>query len=110
MKLAPSTFTTLNWDDVEAEDFPGETGGAVWRTVNVGEVRVRRVDYSAGYLADHWCPRGHILLVLDGVLETELKDGRRFTLSAGMSYIVSDDGDAPHRSRTSEGAVVFIVD
>ena len=76
----------------------------------MGDARIRMVDYSAGYLADHWCDRGHVLFVLDGELETELRDGRRFTLKAGMSYQVSDFGDSPHRSSTKTGTKLFIVD
>lgn len=68
------------------------------------------VEYSPGYLADHWCDRGHVLLVLEGELDTELKDGRVFTLKPGTSYQVSDFGDAAHRSRTTAGAKLFIVD
>jgi hypothetical protein len=110
MQLSPSVFTTLNWADLPPVEHPGDRGHTLWRTLNIGDVRIRRVDYSAGYIADHWCAKGHILLVLEGVLETELKDGRKVRLSPGMSYIVSDDGDAPHRSSTTEGAVAFIVD
>ena len=73
-------------------------------------VRVRKVEYSPGYLADHWCDRGHILFVYEGVLDTELKDGRVYTLKPGMSYQVSDNGDSPHRSRTEIGAKLFVVD
>jgi quercetin dioxygenase-like cupin family protein len=67
------------------------------------------VDYSPGYLADHWCSKGHILLLLEGQLETELEDGRTFTLTPGMSYQVADQAEA-HRSSTSSGAKLFIVD
>jgi hypothetical protein len=76
----------------------------------LGDVRVRQVEYSAGYLADHWCDRGHLLLVLDGEIETELRDGRGFRLTRGMSYQVSDFGDAAHRSSSRMGAKLFIVD
>lgn len=76
----------------------------------MGDVRIRQVEYTAGYLADHWCDRGHVLYVLEGRLDTELRDGRRFTLTAGMSYEVSDFGDAAHRSSTSTGAKLFIID
>lgn len=76
----------------------------------MGDLRVRRVTYTPGYLADHWCDRGHVLYVLSGTLDTELKDGRRFRLEAGMSYQVSDFGDAAHRSSTETGAELFIVD
>ena len=68
------------------------------------------IEYSAGYVADHWCERGHVLLVLEGELETELKDGRRFRLTPGMSYQVSDRGDAAHRSSTATGAKLFVLD
>ena len=87
-----------------------DAGEATWRTLNIGDLRVRMVEYSPGYLADHWCDRGHVLLVLEGELDTELRDGRRFTLTPGMSYRVSDFGDAAHRSSTRTGAKLFIVD
>ena len=85
-------------------------GGALWRTFQIGELRVRLVEYSPGYLADHWCDRGHVLYVLEGELHSELRDGRRFVLTPGMSYQVSDYGDAAHRSSTPTGARLFVVD
>ena len=110
MKIPPLAFTVTDWSQVEVTHHPGETGHATWRTLNIGDLRVRSVEYSAGYLADHWCDRGHVLYVVEGELQTELKDGRSFTLTSGMSYQVSDFGDAPHRSSTKTGAKLFIVD
>lgn len=110
MKIPALPFTVTDWSKVPETVHPGETGRALWRTLTVGDIRIRQVTYEPGYLADHWCDRGHILYVLEGELETELKDGRRFTLSAGMSYQVSDFGDAAHRSSTRTGATLFIVD
>ncbi len=110
MKIPALPFTIVDWAAVEPTMHPGETGAATWRTLNIGDVRVRMVEYSSGYLADHWCDRGHVLLVLEGELESELKDGRRFVLTPGMSYQVSDFGDAAHRSFTRTGAKLFIVD
>lgn len=110
MKIPPLPFTATDWQTVPETRHPGETGFATWRTLTVGDIRIRRVDYSPGYLADHWCDRGHILFVLEGELETELKDGRKFTLKPGQSYQVSDFGDAAHRSSTNSGAKLFIVD
>ncbi|UTP40383.1 DHCW motif cupin fold protein [Phenylobacterium sp. LH3H17] len=110
MQLPTSAFATTDWSAIEPVQHPGETGHATWRTLTMGDVRIRRVDYSPGYLADHWCDRGHILFVIDGELDTELKDGRRFKLTAGMSYRVSDFGDPAHRSSSAAGAQLFIVD
>ncbi len=110
MKIPDLPFTVTDWSAVPETRHPGETGHAIWRTLSVGDLRVRTVDYSPGYLADHWCDRGHVLYVLEGELETELQDGRRFTLRPGMSYRVSDHGDAAHRSSTRLGAKLFIVD
>jgi hypothetical protein len=110
MILPTSPFQSIDWNSLEGICHDGETGHAIWRTIEVGSMRVRRVDYSAGYLADHWCIRGHVVTVHAGVLETELQDGRRFVLTEGMSYIVSDAGDFPHRSRSADGAIAFIVD
>lgn len=110
MKIPALSFTVTDWAAVPATTHPGETGEALWRTFAIGDLRVRLVEYSAGYLADHWCDRGHVLYVLEGELQSELKDGRTFTLTAGMSYQVSDFGDAAHRSSTRTGAKLFIVD
>jgi hypothetical protein len=110
MKLPDSLFATTDWSQVEPTLHSGETGQATWRTLEMGDVRIRRVDYTPGYLADHWCDRGHILFVLEGELDTELADGRTFKLTAGMSYRVSDFGDPAHRSSTATGAKLFIVD
>lgn len=109
MEIRDIPFQTADWASVERTEHPGEQGVAHWRTKKFGDIRVRMVEYSAGYLADHWCMKGHILLVLDGEIETELADGRSVRLSAGMSYQVADDTLA-HRSRTERGARLFIVD
>jgi quercetin dioxygenase-like cupin family protein len=109
MKIEGVPFCTVDWSQVASSEHPGETGMAYWRTLEVGNIRVRMVEYSPGYLADHWCSRGHVLLVLEGELITELKDGRVFTLRAGSSYQVAEDAE-PHRSHTQTGAKLFIVD
>jgi hypothetical protein len=110
MKLPSNPFTVTDWSGVPETRHAGETGEALWRTLEIGDLRIRQVRYTPGYLADHWCDRGHVLYVLEGELETELRDGRRFILTPGMSYQVSDFGDAAHRSSTRTGATLFIVD
>ena len=110
MKIPTLPFTVTDWQKVEPTRHPGDSGEALWRTLTIGDLRVRLVEYSPGYVADHWCDRGHVLFVIEGELETELKDGRRFTLKPGMSYQVSDHGDAAHRSVTRTGAKLFVVD
>ena len=109
MKIEDVAFTVTSWSDISSTEHPGETGQAIWRTLESGNLRVRVVTYSPGYAANHWCSRGHVLLVLEGELITELKDGRRFILSPGMSYQVGSDAE-PHRSSTTIGAKLFIVD
>jgi hypothetical protein len=109
MQLSRIPFGTTDWTCLEATEHKGETGLSYWRTRTFGDIRVRMVEYSRGYLADHWCNKGHILLCLEGELDTELADGRNFRLMPGMSYQVADN-DAPHRSSTAVGAKLFIVD
>ncbi|MEZ1318006.1 DHCW motif cupin fold protein [Pseudomonas fluorescens] len=109
MELTAIPFGTTDWSKIDPIAHPGETGTAYWRTCQFGTIRVRMVEYTPGYLADHWCRKGHILLCLEGQLETELEDGRVFTLQAGMSYQVGDNAEA-HRSSTVVGARLFIVD
>jgi hypothetical protein len=109
MKMSDIPFGTTDWSAVAPTEHPGETGFARWRTREFGGIRVRMVEYSPGYRADHWCEKGHILLCLEGELVTELADGRTFALRPGTSYQVAD-GAEPHRSRTAGGAKLFIVD
>jgi mannose-6-phosphate isomerase class I len=109
MQMDEIPFGTTDWSAVEQTEHKGETGTAYWRTRNFAGIRVRLVEYTPGYLADHWCVKGHILLCLEGELLTELKDGRRFLLKPGMSYQVADNAE-PHRSSTSSGARLFVVD
>lgn len=109
MHMSDIPFTTVDWSTVEPTVHRGESGVAHWRTRDFGTIRVRMVEYSAGYVADHWCVKGHVLLCLEGELHTELADGRSFTLRPGMSYQVADNAE-PHRSRTAAGAKLFIVD
>jgi hypothetical protein len=109
MNLNNIPFGITNWTEIKTEQHAGEHGHALWRTQQFDNIRVRIVEYSAGYLADHWCLKGHILFCLEGELHTELEDGRSFTLTSGMSYQVADHAEA-HRSSTATGAKLFIVD
>lgn len=109
MNMSGIPFATIDWSRVPVERHAGETGFATWKTAAAGDVRVRIVEYSPGYKADHWCAKGHIILVLEGELVTELEDGRSTTLGPGMGYHVGD-GAMPHRSTTEAGAKLFIVD
>jgi quercetin dioxygenase-like cupin family protein len=109
MEMKNIPFGVTDWTQIAATEHPGETGMAYWRTQQFDQIRVRLVEYSPGYLADHWCKKGHILFCLEGELHTELEDGRQFELTPGMSYQVADNADA-HRSSTQSGAKLFIVD
>lgn len=109
MKIDDLPFGTVDWSQVEVTTHAGITGEARWRTRRFGDVRVRMLEYTPGYAADHWCSKGHFLLCLEGELETRLADGRRFTLRPGMSYQVADDAE-PHRSATRTGARLYVID
>ena len=109
MQLSDIPFGTTTWSEIEKTEHRGDSGVAYWQTQTFGSIRVRMVEYSPGYLADHWCVKGHILLCLEGELHTELADGRKFILRPGMSYQVADNAE-PHRSSTACGAKLFIVD
>lgn len=109
MNINELPFAITDWSDVEATEHKGETGTAYWRARQFGPIRVRMVEYTPGYLADHWCSKGHILLCLEGELRTELQDGRQFVLKPGVSYQVADNAE-PHRSYTVVGAKLFVVD
>jgi mannose-6-phosphate isomerase class I len=102
-------FGITNWEEVPTERHEGATGYAIWKTKQFGAIRVRMVEYSKNYLADHWCNKGHIIFCVDGEMITELKDGRKFSLKKGMSYQVGDNADS-HRTQSANGVKLFIVD
>lgn len=109
MKMNNIPFGTTDWSQIERVEKSAQAGQAIWRTQHFGDVRVRMVEYTPGYVSDHWCVKGHILLCLEGEMHTELEDGRTFTLTAGTSYQVADNAE-PHRSTSPLGAKLFIVD
>jgi hypothetical protein len=109
MHMAQIPFGITDWSKIPWTEHKGARGMAHWRTQAFGGIRVRMVEYTPGYLADHWCSKGHILLCIEGELHTELADGRNFTLTPGVSYQVADNAE-PHRSSTRTGATLFIVD
>jgi hypothetical protein len=99
-----------DWSQLPASIHPGLSGTTTVRTHQIGEIQLRRVEYSPGYLADHWCSKGHIVLLIAGDLTIEHQDGRRYALTSGMSYHVADDDGPPHRALSENGATVFVVD
>lgn len=102
-------FQTFDWTKIEKTEHPGETGTSFWQTIQMGGLRVRIVEYSSNYLADHWCNKGHIIYCLEGAFDSELQHGKTVRLSKGMSYIVSDD-QSVHRSYSTDGTKLLIID
>ncbi|MEO6732806.1 MAG: DHCW motif cupin fold protein [Ferruginibacter sp.] len=109
MKILPFPFQALDWSIIEKEEHKGTVGFATWQVFQMNDIRVRMVEYSAGYSADHWCSKGHIIYCIEGEMKTTLQDGRDNILSAGMTYQVGDNSEA-HRSESENGCKLFIVD
>lgn len=102
-------FQTTDWDKIPASEHNGETGIAYWKTIEFDGLRIRMVEYSKNYKADHWCTKGHIIYCIEGEMETELGDGSVFKLTQGMTYQVSDELSS-HRTSSVEGVKLFVVD
>jgi hypothetical protein len=102
-------FQTNDWDEIPFTEHPGKEGTAWWKTIQFGDLRIRKVKYEPGYIADHWCRKGHIIYCIEGEMTTETEDGAEYILRQGMTYMVSDNLST-HRSRTKNGVTLFIVD
>ncbi len=102
-------FQTINWDSIPKVEYTGETGTSFWQTIQFDGLRIRIVEYSSGYLADHWCQKGHIVHCLEGAFVSELENGELFALSQGMTYVVSDNLSS-HRSISKYGVKLLIID
>ncbi|RYY69503.1 MAG: hypothetical protein EOO13_09345 [Chitinophagaceae bacterium] len=107
--MAQFPFQTIDWNAIEKTEHKGEKGMASWQTLHLDGLRIRIVEYSPGYLADHWCQKGHIVHCLSGEFTTTLETGQHFLLTQGMSYIVSDELSS-HRSSTTTGVKLLILD
>ncbi len=102
-------FQTTDWNKIIPSEHKGVTGIAYWKTLQFNGLRIRMVEYSKNYKADHWCEKGHIIYCIDGEMDTELADGRVIKLSKGMTYQVSDELSS-HRTSSVDGVKLFIVD
>jgi len=102
-------FQSIDWSTIQRTEYKGESGTAFWQTVQFHGLRIRLVEYSKGYMADHWCDKGHIVHCLEGEFVSELQNGEKFTLTQGMTYVVSDNLSS-HRSSTKNGVKVMIID
>lgn len=102
-------FQTIDWTSVEKTEYKGERGTAYWQTIQFDSLRIRLVEYSKDYLADHWCKKGHIVHCLEGEFVSQLQNGQNFILSKGMTYVVSDDLSS-HRSFSENGVKLLIID
>lgn len=102
-------FQTIDWNTVDSIEHEGETGISLWRTIQFNGLRIRMVEYSKGYTADHWCEKGHIVHCIEGEFVSELQTGERYVLLPGMSYVVSDNLSS-HRSSTKDGVKLLIID
>jgi hypothetical protein len=109
MKTKAIPFQAMDWTSIPRTEFKGAKGVAFWQTLQLQGLRIRIVEYSPGYLADHWCQKGHIVHCLEGEFVSELKDGKKLPFKKGMTYIVSDDASS-HRSSTKDGVTLLIID
>lgn len=107
--MNPIDFQTIDWDNIPKKEHKGETGTSFWQTKQFNGLRIRIVEYSSGYLADHWCQKGHIVHCLEGEFISELESGEKVSLHKGMTYIVSDNLSS-HRSISNDGVKLLIID
>ena len=109
MKDKGIPFQVIDWSKKANIEYIGETGSAFWKTLQLDELRIRVVEYTQGYLADHWCKKGHIVHCLEGEVISEMESGETTLLKKGMTYVVSDNLSS-HRSKTISGAKLLIID
>ena len=101
--------TLFNWENIVAEKCNGANGYAIIKTQILGTIKIRHVEYSSNYLADHWCNKGHIVFVICGQLIIEHNDNTELIINSGSTYVVGDNSNA-HKAKSTDGATVLIVD
>ena len=109
MKTTQILFQAIDWVAIPKTEHKGETGTSFWKIIQLPGLRIRVVEYTAGYIADHWCSKGHIVHCVKGEFISELQNGEKTIMTEGMTYVVSDDASS-HRSISKNGATIFVVD
>jgi hypothetical protein len=109
MSVSHISFQAIDWSEIIKTIYPGQTGESTWQTLQFTGLRISIVEYSRGYIADHWCQKGHIVHCLEGEFMSGLESGEAFTLTVGMTYVVSDNLSS-HRSVTNSGVKLLIID
>ena len=107
--MPPIPYQTIDWNAIPQTEHPGTTGTSFWKTIQLPGIRLRMVEYSKDYMADHWCQKGHIVHCIGGQFISQLENGEQTTMTPSMTYIVSDNNSS-HRSISQSGAVLFIID
>jgi mannose-6-phosphate isomerase class I len=110
MKLKESLFHSIDWEMLQTEEHKGESGTSYWRIYETDDFRVRMIEYSPEFRLEHFCSKGHIILVVDGKLSLEIKNNGKIELEEGMSFLIGDSQKNSHLAFTKTGAKVFIVD
>jgi len=108
MNHANIPYQAIDWTSIPRTEHKGESGTSYWQTLQLPGLRIRIVEYSPGYLADHWCQKGHIVHCLEGEFVNEQQSGVKTVRRRGMTYVVSNEASS-HRSRTENGATLLIV-
>ncbi len=110
MKIINIPFQQTHWNSIPKVEHIGETGTSFWKVKEIANFRMRIVEYSRNFKADHWCKKGHLLYVLKGVIEIEMKNGETYQLGEADSFVVGDDRQNPHIISSDFGAKVLIID
>ncbi len=110
MKIIDNGCLVTDWSDIKEDSVNGQSGSSHSKIIEYGEIRVRTIEYSPGYEADHWCPKGHIIFVLEGELVIKLKDGTDYRINKGMSFVCGDNESNMHSAASKNGATVIIID
>jgi hypothetical protein len=103
-------FQTINWETIPPIEHSGASGISISRTFQSDIIRLRLVDFSPKYKADHWCGKGHVIYCLDGDFVLHLKDGSKNVVTKGMTCQMLDDTQNPHLMISESGCKLFILD
>ena len=110
MKLNDVSYSLIDWQNVESTEVKGITGHAFWKTKKFNDLRIRIIEKSPGYRADHYCKKGHVIYVIDGEMVIDFENGEKFSVSAGQTVFLGDDPEFGHSTFTENGIKYFIID
>lgn len=95
----------VNFDALE---WQSPLPGARFKAYRAGGRQIRLLEFTSDFLELDWCEKGHIGLVLDGVLEIDFR-GLLVKYRKGQGIFIPPGPESAHKARSLSPVVLLAL-